>query len=572
VQSLPQEATQSPYLNVTAQTYRLDVSGDGLVAELSSPGGDVWLRLRPLAALDAADAPDETLEIFDARLVDERVVEVRRRSTRWDDAAVRLVCGDNSLEIRTSVRGRGRLATARLLAVRSLLPGQANGLLPSGTALTTLFSPNPDDPERIVRPAAETTTIGVVGDQEPGRQRWLFTPAPLYLCLGHIGISVVASVEQLTFPQLVFEGGDGSFALALDYEGHADVDGLFEAPALVLAPGVSDPYEGLRAHRVLLAERGVAPEPAPRDAPGWWSEPIFCGWGAQCARAVETGCPAFDFATESEYDTYLDLLEREGVVPGTIVIDDKWQATYGGNEPDPRKWPDLRRWIDDRHARGQRVLLWWKAWDVEGLPPELCVRNGDGAPLALDPSKPETKDALAAMMTRLVGPAGLDADGLKVDYTARTPSGRALSTHSGAWGISLLHELLRVVHGSVKETKPDALVITHTPHPSFAGVTDMIRLNDMLPLKDGRARDSVVAQMRHRAAVAHAACPELLVDTDDWSVPSLAAWREYLAEKPRLGVPSLYYARELDGRGEALGADDYRALREMWATWREALV
>ena len=173
------------------------------------------------------------------------------------------------------------------------------------------------------------------------------------------------------------------------------------------------------------------------------------------------------------------------------------------------------------------------------------------------------------MLERMLGPSGLDADGLKIDFTARTPSGRGLASHSGAWGIALLHELLRIVYDSAKDAKPDALIVTHTPHPSFVDVTDMIRLNDMLRLEDGDIPASVVPQMRHRAAVARAACPELLVDTDDWCVPSLAAWREYLAEKPRLGVPALYYADKLDGAGEPLAAEDYAALRETWSAWRE---
>jgi len=33
---------------VSTRTYRLDVAENGLVAELASPEGDLWLRLRPL--------------------------------------------------------------------------------------------------------------------------------------------------------------------------------------------------------------------------------------------------------------------------------------------------------------------------------------------------------------------------------------------------------------------------------------------------------------------------------------------------------------------------------------------
>ena len=87
-------------------------------------------------------------------------------------------------------------------------------------------------------------------------------------------------------------------------------------------------------------------------------------------------------------------------------------------------------------------------------------------------------------MTQLVGADGLGADGLKIDFTARTPSGQAYSAHGPGWGIALLHELLSVVYSAVKQANPEALVITHTPHPAFADVTDMVRLNDMLRLDD----------------------------------------------------------------------------------------
>lgn len=184
-------------------------------------------------------------------------------------------------------------------------------------------------------------------------------------------------------------------------------------------------------------------------------------------------------------------------------------------------------------------------------------------PVALDPSNPATQKLLRQVMRELIAPDGLDADGLKVDFTARTPSGQALAHHGPAWGIALLHEQLKVVYDEVKHAKSDALVITQTPHPGFVDATDMVRLNDMLRLDDPGPipAAAVVPQMRYRAAVAHAAVPELLVDTDDWTTPDKATWRAYLAEKPSLGVPSLYYATHLDLTGEALDDDDYAALR-----------
>jgi hypothetical protein len=548
---------------VEGNGYHLTVSDDGLLAELQSPTGETWLQLRPLAAVDALGAPDETLAVETPRQVSPGIVEVRRRSSVWDEAAVRLCSVEDGLEVRAWVRGRGDLDTVRLLAGRSLIPGHPNGLLPSGTRLTTLFTPNPEDPERIIRPAAEPAVIGVVGDSEPGRGRWFFTPAPLYLVLGHVGISVLDPVERLRFPEFRWEPADRAFSLAFDYEGHTRVDGVFEAPALLLTPGVEDPYRGLRAHRDSLVARGAAPKPTSRRTPAWWSDPVFCGWGAQVARADASGRRADELATQAEYDAYLETLEREGIVPGTVTIDDKWQSTYGRNEPDTDKWPDLAGWIAARHDRGQRTLLWYKAWDPEGLAAELCVRNVGGAPLGIDPSNPAARAELASIVVGMLGPDGLDADGLKIDFTARTPSGYAACS-TGAWGIALLHELLQVVYDAAKQAKPDALIVTQTPHPAFVDVTDMIRLNDMARLGDGSAPGSVVPQMRHRAEVARAACSELLIDTDDWPVPSLATWREYLGVKPSLGVPALYYADFLDGSGVRLGAEDYEALRKVF--------
>jgi hypothetical protein len=548
--------------------YRLEVSADGLTASLTRAGdGELVARLRPHAAFDRVDGPDETLTVSPPRVVGGSI-EVERRSTRWECAAVSLRWSGGQLELRASVAGRGRLTDVNLLALRSLLASAPAGLLPSALPGTRVFCANPAHATGI-RPAYEPAVVGVTGGGEPGRHHWFFTPSPLYFAWSGdderewLDLGLAAPVEKLTFVEAAYAPRDGGFHLRLEYEGHTAVDGTFEAPVLVLTPGVPDPNTGLRRHRDDLVRLGAAPPVSERSRPAWWTEPIFCGWGAQMHASGTSGRAASDHATQESYDAFLGHLDAEGISPGTVVLDDKWQTAYGTNEPDGAKWPDLRGWIAERHERGQKVLLWWKAWDPEGLPAGLCVLTPDGSPIAADPTNPATREALSRQMTRLVGADGLDADGLKVDFTARTPSGHALELHRESWGIALLHELLAVVYAAVKAAKPDALVITHTPHPAFVDVTDMIRLNDMIG-----GHDSVVPQMRFRAEVARAACPELAIDTDDWRVPSLAAWREYLAVKPELGVPSLYYATHLDATGEALEAADFHLLRSVWNRWQ----
>ena len=52
--------------------------------------------------------------------------------------------------------------------------------------------------------------------------------------------------------------------------------------------------------------------------------------------------PADAFATQEHYDGFLGHLDARGVTPGTIIIDDRWQAAYGTGEVDPAKRDECR--------------------------------------------------------------------------------------------------------------------------------------------------------------------------------------------------------------------------------------
>jgi hypothetical protein len=172
-------------------------------------------------------------------------------------------------------------------------------------------------------------------------------------------------------------------------------------------------------------------------------------------------------------------------------------------------------------------------------------------------------------VTHMLG--DLDADGLKVDFLAKTPSGVALRHAGRRWGAALLHELLRLVHDTAKSLKPDSLIVTHTPNPAFTDVTDMLRLNDLRMLDAIDPSGPVVPHMRYRAAVVAAACPGVPVDSDGWCLPDRHQWHAYLAEQPRLGVPALYYATHLDLSGEELTAADLAEVARVWAAYRRTL-
>ncbi|MFA9445053.1 hypothetical protein [Egicoccus sp. AB-alg6-2] len=597
-----------------ADAYLLWLPDERPYAMITDTEGEPWVEVLLPWSVHTAGELDDTLQLHPPEIeqVDNgQRITIGMVSTAWDDKRLVVDLRDTEVQFALVVEGTGLLTDVHLLGgYYSGDRRHGSGFHHSGADFRSICNPEPWGSERRVLAAGESTILDVLGSSVPGKEHWLFTPPPLCLAVARepvagdtddlpdgpiLGIGIEAAPERHNFTALHYDAVEGAFSFRLAYEAQTRVDGTFTTPTLSLRFGADDPYEAIARQRAALQERGWVPRATgPKTPPAWWREPIFCGWGSQCVRSSEVGGGPQDHATQANYDHFLAALAANDLRPGTVVLDDKWQRTYGGWEADLDKWPDLRSWIDGRHADGQRVLLWWKAWDPEGLPEAWCVRNRAGEPMGVDPSNPHYEAHLRQTVRRMLGPDGYDADGFKVDFSARTPSGPGLERHGEAWGMELLHLLLWILYDETKRVKPDALVMTHTPHAYFADVTDMIRLNDI------NTRAPVVSQMVHRARVAEAACPSLLIDTDNWPMPDPQSFHDYLEVQPALGVPSLYYATHLDdlppwtkGRGHvaidgfvAARADDgapgerpagqpvpmtdrdYAAIRSAWARSR----
>ncbi len=234
--------------------------------------------------------------------------------------------------------------------------------------------------------------------------------------------------------------------------------------------------------------------------------------------------------------------------------------------------PDLKGWIAARHAEGRKVLLWWKAWDPEGIPAEECVRTADGRPVSVDAGNDAYLARLAGIVHHLLSPEGLDADGFKIDFTQRGPSGRTLkSARPGVWGMAALHTLLRTIEAAAHEAKPDALVVCHTIHPSFADVLDMVRLNDVSKRDVTGARVPVVDQMTFRHEIVRRILPEHPIDTDQWPMPNRDEWLRYAKVQHTLGVPALYYAEAIDRSGEPIRPEHLAVVARTWDEYRHRL-
>ncbi|WP_309104230.1 hypothetical protein [Microbacterium sp.] len=553
--------------------------------EFADAEGRRWMRLCALSSAHTLSARDEAMLIHEPQVraePDAITVSVRTESSAWDDRTIELRCTDDSVEVTLTAEGAGRLTDVTLLGGDGVLPTGAAGTFRSGFDAQSLYVPSPTEPVAFVRPVWSAASLGVVGDADPGRLNGIFSPPPLALAFGRapatdaftpgegpwLAAWLRAPVEQLGFTTLRFDPVDDGGLLRLAFEGHTSVNGTWRSPSIVLRP-VDSPADALAEYRADLESTGGAPPPSKQVHP-WWLEPIFCGWGAQVARG---GAPAPDLCRQEIYDEFLTTLEGAGLNPGTIVIDDRWQARYGTAEPDTDAWPDMRGWIARQHAAGRRVLLWWKAWDPAGLPADECVTDAAGRPVAVDPGSPAYLARLDSMVERLLSADGLDADGFKVDFTQRTPSGTMLHSapdSDGVWGIAALHRLVARLHAAATRTKPDALVITHTVHPSFGDIADMIRTNDVLEHDTTGTPVSVAAQLRARHEIIDAVLPRHPVDTDQWPMPNRDEWLDYARSQSEFGVPALYYLERV-GADEPIDLAHLAEIAQVWDDYRETL-
>ena len=554
--------------------------------DLDDADGRQWMRLCALSSIHTRGLRDEAMSISAPEVRTESdavVLTIRTASAAWSERSLEIRCTSDSVELTLEAIGTGELTDVTLLGGDGVVPTGASGTFRSGFEAQSLYVPSPTEPVAFVRPVWSAASLGVVGDADPGRLNGIFSPPPLALAFGRdpatdafspgpgpwLATWLRAPVEQLRFTTMRFDPVDGGGLLRLAHEGHTPVDGSWRSPTLVIRP-VASPAAALHAYRDDLVGAGYAPSTAPAIQP-WWLEPLFCGWGAQVARAGKKGW-APDLCRQEIYDQFLATLAAASLDPGTVVIDDRWQAEYGTAEADTDAWPDMPGWIAGQHEQGRRVLLWWKAWDPAGLPVEECITDAAGRAIAADPGSPAYLERLDAIVERLLSPDGMDADGFKVDFTQRAPSGatfRSAPDSDGVWGVAALHRLVARIHAAAKRIKPDALIITHTVHPSFSDTADMIRTNDVLEHDVSGRPVSVAAQLRARHEIVAMAMPGHPVDTDQWPMPSREEWLDYAHAQAGLGVPALYYLETVEN--EPIDPEHLELIGQTWKKYRETL-
>lgn len=560
----------SGLLKLQTKQYRLTFHEQRPFVDVEKADGERLLELFVFSSVHPLQGRDDTYKTSEWAVHEtdhQFTVSISAKSTVWDTKTYTFHCTPDRFTYTITVEGQGQLA--ELLYFGGFYSESlrwSSGFFWSGQYFEQLFNPEPNIPETFHVPPGSGSKIDMTGVPIPAKGDWFFTPPPFCFAGkyddGWLSFGVECRPGENTFTEYGYHGNLEAFHLSLNYEGHTTVNGAYQLPALAFdfAP---DEYAAIEAHVSALRQQRFVATRQNRKKPAWWYSPIFCGWGPQCyLAAVEKG-RAPDYARQEHYEKFLQTLDAQQIDPGVIVLDDKWQATYGDNTVDVEKWHDVSGFIAHQHARGRKVLLWLKAWDCEGVPPNECITNAGGQPIAFDPTNPAYELRLRASVRRMLSADGYNADGFKIDFTARIPSGYGLNLYDeNVWGLELMRKYLSILHTEAKQVKPDALIMAHTPHPYLADTLDMIRLNDINIGRD------INRAMRHRAKVARIACPDAIIDTDNWPITDKAAWRDYLQIQPELGVPSLYCVTHIDSTLEPLDSTDYQLIRDVWARYR----
>lgn len=452
----------------------------------------------------------------------------RTCSNLWTKKEYVLEATENSARFFVRAEGKGRVDRIRFFEGKAQYEA-AGYLLPVA---------NHADYARNLRMITEPGSIGL----------GYFTPPcyvyPFYMAeaKGWLGVGLAARAGQYNFDEFQYVNANGdACGFELPLHGQTEIDGVWESQSLLFVTG-DDAYDVVRHYSQWHYDQGWCAKRDRAQMPAWWSRPIFCGWGEQAALQKKHGGKAQgDYATQKDYIWMSETLDAYDLHPGMIIIDAKWQKEYGNAMPDTEKWPDLRAFADAEHAKGRRVILWFKSWYPEGLRAEECIEWLCTA-CAADPTSAAYRQRMKGIIHHLLSDeAGCcNCDGFKIDFANCMPLGQYVSCHEkGVFGVELLKRFFVMMRDFAKEAKPDALINASCAHPYFDEVTDHIRIHDYW----GTMRNAPEV-MGHRARLAAAAMPDALIDTDAGGTGSKRDFLRWMKAQKEMGIPDLYYLTE----------------------------
>lgn len=367
---------------------------------------------------------------------------------------------------------------------------------------------------------------------------------------GRFGLGLVAKEGEYNFVHFNYYSHDkmDGFCLYTNLEGHTSVDGEYTLPYIRSFFGEND-IDVIKKYSNYHYDTGLCRTKDRSNMPRWWRGPIVCGWNEQMSQKLDfyPDKEQNALACQEVYEKIADMIEEHGIRPTMLIIDDRWQKGYGDCLPDPEKWPDMRAFTDKMHARGIRVLLWFRMWGGHGLPEDETM-PGEGMPYHnglirlnqppySDPTNKKYQERLKKNIHYLLSDEEgcMNCDGFKLDYTLVQPYGKTAKSAGGQYGAEATKILYNIIYNTSKEVKPDALINASPCHPYFNEVCDQARLHDY-----EWCFCNETERMSERAELFRAVMPDVLIDTDSTNLSNRDDGMRYYRNMPSIGVPDIY--------------------------------
>ena len=519
-------------------------------------GGLRWFSLPISSAVDTKDTPDQDMDVmnYSVEETEDGVTAVWRTSSNlWYEKIYTVTADDSGFYYNIKVKGNGRIRQIRYFTDAERMPKYEV----AGYLLPVAAHKNRQD-----------CTYNMFEENEINLN--YFAPSPYVYPFfvedeeGWFGLGLVSKPGQYNYDRFVLKR---QLQLELPLYNRTVVDGEWEAHGIWGGYG-KDALDIIAAYSEWHYANAYCKRHSDyKESPRWWRGPIFCGWGEQQTLSAGTDILAKEFATQKEYEKMYETLRERQLKPSFVIIDAKWQETFGNNVADKNKWPDMRSFVDRLHADGVRVCLWIRSFNCEGIPHDESILSLCN-PIAFDPTNPAFKERTRRNIRTLLSDEEgcMNCDGFKIDFINCIPQGDDIGTYeSGVYGVELIKRWLHLVKTASKEVKADALMNISCAHPYFAEEADQIRIHDY----HGLYLRSSCSVMGYRRDVASAVYPGALVDCDCGGCDSHRDFERYMKYQPQIGVPDLYW---LSPTGEILQDDaDFDLVRSVWGAYAASL-
>lgn len=401
-----------------------------------------------------------------------------------------------------------------------------------------------------------------------------FAPPPLNFCVGNKNGWVAFGLLDL--PDSYEYRLTNSLGILAENRGgklKTSAGEPYRSPRLLISFPKTE-WDSIGLFREELGKRNLL-QPKRDSIPAWWKKPAVVTYGDQMMELQynwysdnDWGSPRFNL---DWLEMWLDRAEeRLGRNDFTIVIDAFWQYPYSAEaRVDPKRFGNMRGFIDKCHAKGHKVLLWMAPLidNPENGFETLSERYGVLSPDRLSGGIVDgkyyidyTADNISEYFKELSrmlfsdDSDALNCDGLKMDFLAnlRNPENDVhyLNPENGI-GIKEIYRFYSEFQNAAARVKPDVLLNGSACDPRFENVMAMNRLHDI---------QNVYEERELRAKISALACPGLLIDSDGAIMLSDWVEKTYICAVI-YSTPSLYYVNKFhddvafdDEKMKSLGA------------------